>query len=492
VAYHESRVEYMLTGSHPHTAQATITLGAKTAGTRVAMDCTFYGDAAGNGATWAGGLSWPIRTTFTCPNARFVHVDIATNTPRTAAWRCVADPPGDVVMNVLLDQMAYKLGMDPVAFRVKNCIDPLDVHQDTKLPFAGVAPAECFQKAADGIGWSSKFHAPGARTLSDGRLHGIGIAGHIDSHGQMSSPAGAIVNLNKDGTALCTHGQSHCAGTVNSSEHIVAETLGMNYEDIEVGEVGNTDVGSECGSEGGSKQTITLGSAFQRAAEDARDQAFDVAATQLKITKDKVAAKNGVVYEVGNESNSITWKALAAKFPHPIVGRGWSWSKTLQRPLGSYKVGDSCETRGGAAQAIEIAVDTETGLIEVLNQVNVVDTGRSIYLNACNKEIIGGMEIMQGEALFYEQVIEKSTGATLNVGHIDHKYPTSLDIHPDAMTPLIVESDDKCGPYGAHGIGEPCVTSTGAFISALYNATGKWVMEYPLAPWKVLKALGKA
>jgi putative selenate reductase molybdopterin-binding subunit len=102
------------------------------------------------------------------------------------------------------------------------------------------------------------------------------------------------------------------------------------------------------------------------------------------------------------------------------------------------------------------------------------------------------MEIQQGEAILYEQVLEKSTGATLNTGHVDHKYPTSLDIHPDAMTPIIVESDDVAGPWGAHGIGEPVVSQIGAYSAAVYNATGKWVKDLPLTPWNVLKALGKA
>lgn len=499
VCYHESRIEYLHTASHQIRSKATIKIGAKSDGTLVAIDSTWYCDSSASGRSGAAGLHFPIRTTWKCPNGRFVALDIATNTPRTAAWRCVSDPPGDALMNPLLDQLAEKLNMDRVAFRLKNVVKDDSLSQDLKgmdgkyLPYGGIAPAECLQKAADAIGWGTKVHAPGARTLPDGRMHGMAISGHIDSHGQMSSPVGYIVNLTAEGKVLSTSGVGYASGSVNAHTNIVAETLGMNWDDIRVGDIGNTDVASEGGGEGGSTRTITTGSAAYMAAVDARDQAFAIAGGLFspKLTADKLSAQGGKIFETANPTNSKTWAEVAAKFRNPIVGRGYSWDKKYQREKNGLPVGTQCETRGEAWTAVEVAVDTETGHVEVLNQSNVCDCGRAISYNYAKKQIIGGMEIQQGVAILYDQVIEKATGATLNSGHIDHKFPTSLDIHPDAMTPIIVESDDVAGPYGAHGIGEPVVSQIGAYNTAVYNAIGKWVKEGSLTPWNVLKALGK-
>jgi len=491
VLYQKSRVEHILNSTRQHLAKADIKIGVKNDGTIVAIDSTWYGDAAASGQMWAGGLSFGMRTTWKCPNARFKHVDIATNTPRVGYWRCVADPPGSALQNQPLDMAAEAVGMDPLAFRLKNVLPPDMVDQDSKLPIAGQAVGECFRKAAEGIGWATKWHAPGTRTLPDGRLHGIGIGGMIDSHGSLATPVGGIVLLTRDGKALITPGQSHCAGSIVAMVHIVAETLGMSYDDVQLGDWGNTDVAPDGGMEGGSTRTITLGAAFQMAAEDARTQAFEVAAAMLGVTPDKLTAKDGKIFETANPANSKTWAEVAGRAANPIVGRGYNWSKKLRRPLFDWPVGAACLTQGGEATAAEIAVDPETGEIEVLEMVNAIDTGRAVYLRGCEKQMYGGLEIMQGQALLYEQVVEKSTGATLNPSFLDHRMPTSLDIHQDKLKLAIVESDDAVGPYGAHGIGEPCVNAFCSIGAAFYNATGKWVKEYPITPFRVLKTLGK-
>jgi len=146
-------------------------------------------------------------------------------------------------------------------------------------------------KAADGIGWSTKWHAPGTKTLEDGRLHGIGIAGWVDSHGQLSAAVGAVVHLTADGKAITNHGQSHCAGNVVGCCHQVAETLGMDYEDVQPGSIGETDTSTDSGMEGGSTRTATAGAAFVMAAQDALDQALDFAAKLLKVSKDKIFSR---------------------------------------------------------------------------------------------------------------------------------------------------------------------------------------------------------
>lgn len=496
VLYQKSRVEHILSSTRQFPAKADIKIGVKDDGTIVAMDCTFYADAASNGMMMAGGLSFGIRTTWKCPNARFKHVDIATNNPWTGYWRCVSDPPGSALQNQLLDMAAEEVGMDPLEFRLKNLVTPEIGDQDSNQPFGSLGIRECFEKAAEGIGWATKWHAPGTSTLADGRLHGIGIGGMIDSHGVNAAAwgmsHGGVVLITADGKALITPARSHCAGANIAMVHIVAETLGMNYDDVQLGDFGNTDVGPDGGMEGGSTGTATLGAAFIPAAEDARAQAFAAAAPMLGTTPDKLTAREGKIFETANPANSKTWAEVAGAFgTPPIVGRGYTFFPKLLRETSGWPAGTPCLPQGQEATAVEIAVDPETGEIEILNMVNAIDTGRAVYLRGCEKQMYGGLEIQQGEALLYEQVIEKTTGATLNPSFLDHRIATSLDVYQDRNKIAIVESEDQGGPYGAHGIGEPCVNAFCCIGAAFYNATGKWISEYPITPWRVLKALGK-
>jgi len=494
VLYQLSRREHVINAIRQHAAKGTVKIGVKKDGTITALECTMYGDAGGNGAAWAAGLHWMLRSTYKCPNGLFKSVDIASNTPPTGAFRCVADPPGCLIMNQVVDMTAYQLGMDPLAFRLKNAVPPELPHQDTKLPYGGHNIPELFRMAANGIGWSAKYHAPGQKTLPDGRLHGVGIAGGIDVHGQLSAPVGAVVHLTRDGKATTNHGQTFNTFSVIAECHILAQTLGMAYDDVQIGSIGETDTSSEGGSEGGSTRTITLGAAFQMAAEDALDQAKTVAAgaNLLNVSKDRISVADGKFFETANPANSKTWAQVAAAFTNPIIGRGYTWAKKYRRPKFGLPVGTDCETRGSEATAVEVAVDPETGEVEVLDICNAIDMGQVVYRRGVEKQMFGGLEIILGQALWYDHIIERSTGATLNPSFLEHKMPTSLDIPHSALKIAMQESDDVAGPYGAHGIGEPCVTSYAALNAAVYNATGKWIKESPITPMKVLQALGKA
>jgi xanthine dehydrogenase molybdenum-binding subunit len=265
----------------------------------------------------------------------------------------------------------------------------------------------------------------------------------------------------------------------------------MNYDDVMVGDWGNTDVCVEGGFQGGSTRTITTGAAFHMAAIDAKKQLFETASPILGVPADAIDAREGRIFARANPGNSRTYAEVAARMQPPIVGRGYTWARQLQKPVAGFPAGNPCETRGMCGAAVEVAVDAETGQVEILQFVNAVDAGKAIFWKGCENQIEGGMEIMMGEALLYEQIIDLGTGATLNANYIDQKWPTTLDLNTDRHQAIIVESLDACGPYGCKGVGEPPVSSYGAIANAVYNATGKWIVNPPITPQKILKALGK-
>jgi len=368
------------------------------------------------------------------------------------------------------------------------------VDQDSDRPTASNGLREILEKVSEAADWSNKYHEPNTVTLSDGRKHGIGITGHVDGHGSMSSTIGAIVNMTRDGTALISSGISRIGGGTNSAHcAIVAETLGMKYEDVNTGDWGNTDVCSEGGSQGGSTRTITTGAAFQIAAEDAKAQLFETAAAVFGVNPEDLDSKDSTIFLKSDTSNSKTFKEVAGKNSYTIVGRGYSWPKQLRhREVAGKPIGTSCEVRGVTGAVAEVAVDTDTGEVEVLKYIQALDNGRAISYQGSMNQIMGGIEVNIHQALFMEQILDKASGITLNASYLDHKWGTTLDFDSANHEGMLVVGDDACGPYGCKGMGEPCISNFSAIAQAVYNAVGVWINEPPITPQRLLKALGKA
>lgn len=487
VQFAMSRAENFLNRQHIYPVKGTITVGVKNDGTMTAIDANFH-DHGGWNQSYT-----PIKITYKCPNARFTNDSVVTNTPPMGPWRCVWDPQANFVMDIVLDKVAEELGMNPLDFRLKNIVTPDMPDQDSGKPLSSNSIREVLETLRDAIGWEQKWHAPGTKTLPDGKMHGIAIRAHISSFGSLSSPVGAIVNVNRDGTALIDVGTSRAGGGTSSALcSIVAETLGMNYEDVNVGDWGNTDVMADGGGQGGSTRVITLGAAFQMAALEARAKLFETAATMLDVSVDELEAEGGKIFEKANPSNSKTIGEVSARTRGPVIGTGITWNSELRKPVAGFDIGEPCEVRTMVGAAVEVAVDTETGEVEILNLIGADDMGRAIFRKGCENQIEGGLEIQVGEALLYEQIIDKGNGATLNTSYVDNKWPTTLDLHTDRHRAIIVESIDAVGAYGCKGLGEPPVCSNVVIVQAVYNAIGVWVPEQPIYPQDILKALGKA
>ncbi len=497
-----TRHDNMLFNTRQFSVKSAIKLGAKKDGTFTGIDAQFWGDVGRNPMAPVDNAHFGLRTTYTCPDARFTATRVVTNTPQRGFWRCVNDPPGAFNYDIAIDKLADKLGMDPFLLRMKN-LRPSDA-PDQDPPnrvWGGNGVGLCFDKVYSASGYQSKSHKPATRALPDGRLHGIAITGHLDSHGYIvGSSRGALVTITPDGKCLVNVGGARGSeGGLTSCCIIVAETLGMNPGDVSVGDWGNTDVSLDGGMQAGSTFTASAGGAFYNAALDARTRLFAAAVTKapfigLKVTPDRLAAKSGFVYLVSDPSQTISYRQVMSG-TSPIAGYGTGWNATLRsRSVGGVAVGSVCNANGSAAACAELAVDTETGQVEILGYWNVVDTGRTIFRQGAIKEMLSGCELMIHQALFAGDVYDMKSGACISTQFNESMFPTAMDMKGERFNVYDVESDDAAGPYGAHGMGEPCVTNYSAIICAIFNATGKWVdpEKGACTPNKVLKALGKA
>jgi xanthine dehydrogenase molybdenum-binding subunit len=483
-----SRQDNFLHAVHQYPTKLTAKVGFKDDGTITAADC-LYMDNGG----WRFGHG-VFRQSYKCDHGSFRGQAVATNRPRMGAWRCVMDPQACFCTDIFMDMAAEELGMSPLDLRLKVSITPDMPDQDSGNPISSGDLPGLLATLRDAGDYNAKYHAPGTMTLPDGRMHGIGIRAYASGFGNMSSPVSAIVTMARDGTAFINVGTSRAGnGQPTACAHITAEKLGLKFEDVTVGDWGNTTTSGDGGGQGGSTRTITLGAAFYMAAEDARNQLFEVAAEQLGVTPEELDAGDSKIFVKADPTQFKTHSEVSSGTRGTVVGRGVGWPNALRRPVGNFPVGTPCHQRMMTGSVAEVAVDTETGEVEVLSFILADDMGRAIFWKGAENQIEGSIEISIGEAMLYEQIFDDLTGATLNASYVDNKWPTTLDVHTDRHTAIIVESDDACGPYGAKGLGEPPVTNYGVLALAVHNAIGgEWIRSVPIYPQKVLKALGKA
>jgi len=561
-------------------AKQTIKVGAMKDGTIVAYDATGYTNTGRSGSF--GLAQNGIQNSYTIPNYRHNLYSVNTNAPARGAWRCVGDPPASLGYDSALETLAQKLNMDPYALRMKNVRDvTLPAQDGTKLVWGGYAVPTILTTLYTRSNYAAKWHAPGTKTMPDGRMHGIALNAHLDSHGSVSGATRYMsMVMTADGKILTNIGAargSEGAETVISV--FVAEAMGMLYDDVRCGEWGNTDTTLTGGIQAGSGYTAGAGSAAVNMGNLARRDIFlnaltktpFAALTATGVTKATATATivNGEVAYVtvtnpgagytgepavsfsggggarayaranvdatgkvvsititnpgsgyttaptvavsglsilditAKDSNiflktdaTVTTTYRTAMSGTPVVA--WSsngWAASLKsHAVGASPVGSACNTNGDSGAAAEVLVDPETGVVEVIGLWNCVDTGRTIYKLGTIKEMLSGCELIIAQTLYYGDIYDPATGAMIGGQYTESQVPTALDMKGETFDVIDVESDDAAGPFGAHGIGEPCSSNVASIYCAIFNAIG--VFPDPdhgaMTPNKILKALGKA
>jgi len=461
--------------------KAHLKIGAKKDGTLMAVEGTVWLDSGGNSGFGVGDTLSPMQITYRCPNLKLTGYAINTNTPGTGAWKCVGEPGGTWLFEQVMDDLAYKLNMDPVQFRLKNLMTASEKDPATGLPYSSLGAVDCLQKASTAIGWSSKWHAPGAKQLSDGRYHGIGVASFICNKGPVAiyGATGPVVFSTADGGFHVNLGQSNINTTAREMTMIAAETLGVPLDSVDIGEVGDTNASNNCGMQGGSSRTGHTGNGVIAACNDLKQQIFALAATALSTTPDKLSVSNGKIFITADPTKSTTYATILASAA-PLNGRGYNvmdYTKT---------------TRTGSTTCVEVAVDKETGDVEITNIVIADDIGQVIYPLGALGQMRAAMVHGIGFTTMWHQSVDASAGVMMNPDLRGHRFPMMTDVPVASVTQaLFSETHDSLGPYGAKGLGEPPVGSPGpAIANAVYNAIGVRMNEQGVAVVNVLKALG--
>ncbi len=488
-----TREEVFLTG-HCHAATVRIRTGVKRDGTLVAREVEAYYDTgayamtgpttAKNGGEVSGG---PYRI----PNQSLTSYCVYTNTPPTGPFRGFGTPQVCWPYECQMDDIARRLGIDPLALRQKNLVGEGDTFV-TGDALQSVGLADCLQEVARAIDWQGA--AEQAPRPPGPLVRGKGLAVMIKTT-MTPSNSTATVRLNADGSAtLLTSSVEIGQGTLTSLAQIVAEELRLPLERVTV-TFPDTDVTPFDQSTSSSRTVFSMGRAALGAAGEVRQQLLDIGARALETAPDDLELDDGAVQVRGAPSRRLTFPQLfTAHFGAPVGSLLGHYSFQTQggvNPATGKGKGRASVYFFLSACAAEVEVDVETGKARVLRMANAVDAGKAINPRQCHLQNEGSMLTELGAALFEEMVFED--GQPINASFVEYMLP-SLEDHPQQFRSLLVEHPHPLGPYGAKGVGEAALGPVGPAIgNAVANALGGVrLRDLPLRPDRVLAALAAA
>lgn len=325
------------------------------------------------------------------------------------------------------------------------------------------------------------------------KKRGMGIAAIWYSTGMSGGgdPSQAMVKMHPDGSVDVLIGTVDIGQGVRSIvRQIAAEELGVPIDKVNVTLVDTDSSPLDTGTFA-SRATHQTGNAVLRAAREAREVLFEVAAEQLGVEADKLVAENDTVVvrdapeqaiPIADVADRATWSERKL-----IAGRGaFGWPVAeVDEETGA---GEPLHNMAYGATIAEVEVDTETGWVKVLKLVSAYDCGKAINPMLAEGQIDGGAAMGLGSALLEELHPYYPTLEHYPTGFFSYMMPTAKDV-PD-LDAVIVEMNSDTGPYGAKGIGEMTANSQApAIINAIHDAIGVWITDVPATPEKVLKAI---
>jgi xanthine dehydrogenase molybdenum-binding subunit len=482
-----TRFEDFTTRTHRPAFHNEVHIGVNKDGTIQALQAKIVADVGAERSTAASGAWYNFQMAYKIPNVGLEGIDVMTNRYLAGAYRCVSHPNGTFALETAMEKAAYAVGIDPVQFRLQNL--NMDGNVDANLPWSNPGIKDVITTAADKIGWTQKWHAPKANQVRPGVYHGIGMALHACSHGAGGEPATGQVQMNGDGTVQIISATNEIGeGSRTMLKIVAAEALGMPWDSISIVPYVDTDLTTDTGGSGGSRQVDSGGWGVYDAAMDAKRQLF--AATVARATAD--ANKAGKTTNVTADDLYIDGKFVKS---HSDPTLQYSVS-SIVNSTGTTIVGSGVHRNDGrwertafAAHAAEVEVDTLLNSITVTNYVAVHDVGRVLNALGAEQQVEGGVTMALGSTLYEEMLTDQATGLPLNGNLLDYKVPSIKDA-PLNINVYFIENPKEYGVYGAHGLGEPPMGPPGPTIAnAVHNAVGVWFDELPITRTRLAAAL---
>jgi CO/xanthine dehydrogenase Mo-binding subunit len=388
-----------------------------------------------------------------------------------------------------MDVIAREMGWDPLEFRLRNVLREGDV-QATGTVVHSLGLAESIEAAAAAVKWGTPSDQPATLAGSKPPRRGKGIACSMKAMITPSVSAATLL-VHADGSvSVLSSAVDMGQGSDTQLTQIVAQELGVRLIDVHLVHP-DTDVTPYDLITAGSRTTFHMGNAVRLAAIEAREQLWTTAAEMLDAGPDEIQARDGRVWARSTPDRSVTFgQIMFARFgarAGTLMGRGMI--ETFHAPT-DLATGQSDNVTAHwlcGATAAEVEVDVETGRVRVLDLATAVDVGKALNPFACRQQIAGASIQGSGATLFEEMLYD--VGHLVNGSLADYKVPSMLDL-PDRLQSLIVEEAHPEGPYGAKGMGEAGIFAIApAIANAVADAVGARILDLPLTPEKVLRAI---
>ncbi len=415
---------------------------------------------------------------YSCPNVRTQYRLAQLDTATPNHMRGPGEASGIFALESAVDELSYKLGVDPIELRRRN--EP-QIDEAENKPFSSRSLIQCYGLGAERFGWVRRTPEP--RSMRDGRLL-IGMGTATATYPAFHAPSSARVRLLADGTAEVEAAASDMGpGTYTSMTQVAAEFLGLQPEQVRFG-LGTTDY-PPTPSHGGSWTMASVGSAIRAACLEVQSQATrqaiaDAGSPVFEASMEALEWVDGRLRRRGDASPGLSYQDILAKTGNPIEVDG-----SAQRDP---ETAEKYSMHSFGAVFAEVSVDPDVGTIRVRRLVGAYGIGRVVNPLLARSQCTGGMIGGIGMALMERTVLDVRDGRPVNAHMADYLMPVNLDT-PKLEALFVDEVDPHVNPLGVKGLGEIALVGTApAIANAVFHATGKRVRTLPIKIEDVLTA----
>ena len=438
-----------------------VKIGAKNDGTITAADVELKYQAGAFPGSPVGAGSMTALACYDLPNFRIVGWDVVTNSPKVAAYRAPGAPISAFGVESAIDELAIKLGVDPIEIRAKN-----GARNGTKASYGPTYRDIGFLETLDAAKNHPHYKAP----LGPNQGRGVAVGFWFNIGGEST----AALHIGEDGTATVVTGNPDIGGSRASMAIMAAEVLGVTVDRVRPIVADTASIGYSMLT-GGSRTTFATGMAVIQAAEKVVTELKRRAGVIWDVPAEKVHWKDGAAVCLDTSKTGVK--------PLTLEGLAAQSGRTGGPISAEVSINAQGAGPGFAAHICDVEIDPETGHVTVLRYTATQDVGRAIHPSYVEGQVQGGVAQGVGWALNEEYIFD-ADGKMENAGFLDYRVPVASDL--PMIDAVLVEVPNPRHPFGAKGVGEvPIVPPLAAVANAVRRAVGERMCDLPLSPPKI-------
>ena len=443
----------------------TVKIGATKKGKITAASAVFRFQAGAFPGAPARPAAMCAFAPYNIENVESVGIDVVMNRAKSNAYRAPGSPIAAHAVESTLDELADKLGIDPVEFRLQNA-----AAEGVKSAYGPTFKKIGFVETLEAAKAHPHYDAP----LGPNQGRGVACGFWFNVGGESS----AQLHINEDGTVTVITGHPDIGGSRASMVNIAAEMLGIDYKNVRA-QIGDTNAIGISATTGGSRVTFSAGMAVTKVTELVKQTLRERAAKIWDIDVEAVVWEDGNARPAGSNAGEFDPLSLA-----DLAAKATATGGPIN---GQVSINAQGAAPAFATHICDVEVDPETGRVEIIRYTAVQDAGRAVHPSYVEGQIQGGVAQGVGWALNEEYIYDEA-GQLENPGFLDYRMPVASDL--PMIDTVIVEIPNADHPHGIRGVGEvPIVPPMAAVANAIQDAAGLRLNDLPMSPPKVLAAL---